>query len=86
MRKFPSPPYIAVSVCAPTERTEVLNVATPDPLRVPVPSVVAPSLKETVPEGIPAPGATANTVAVKVTDSPVTLGLMAETTLVDVED
>src|SRR6185295_1280240 len=37
---------------------------------VPVPSVVAPSLNVTVPVGTPTAGATAVTVAVKVTDSP----------------
>ena len=45
------------------------------PLRVPVPKVVAPSLKVTVPEGVPTPGETAATVAVKMTGWPDTEGL-----------
>jgi len=36
--------------------------------KVPVPITVAPSRKFTVPAGLPAPGATTATVAVKVTD------------------
>ncbi len=51
-----------------TESDEVLKVATPDPFKVPVPSVAAPSLKVTVPVGVPEPGATAATVAMNVTD------------------
>ena len=51
------------------------------PLSVPVPSVVEPSRKLTVPVGVPLPGATALTVAVKVTDSPKTEGLSDEVTL-----
>ena len=39
---------------------------------------VAPSLKTTLPVGVPAPGATALTVAVKVTDWPNTDGLAEE--------
>ena len=37
--------------CEATERDDVENVATPLPLRVPVPSAVAPSRKVTVPVG-----------------------------------
>ena len=40
------------------------------PLRVPVPSVAAPSMNVTVPVAVPAPGATMVTVAVNVTDCP----------------
>jgi hypothetical protein len=40
-----------------------------------VPSVVVPSRKLTVPDGLPAPGATTATVAVNVTDCPNTDGL-----------
>jgi hypothetical protein len=65
--KFVSPPYTAVIECGPTASALVLNVATP-PLSVPVPIVVRPSLNVTVPVGVPAPGVTAATVAVKVTD------------------
>src|SRR2546427_3472944 len=64
-----------------TERAAVLNVAWP-PLSVPGPSVVAPSLKVTVPVGVPAPGETALTVAVRVTDWPNTEELVEEATVV----
>jgi len=66
--------YTAVSECEETERTEVTKVATP-PLRLLVARAVAPSLKVTVPVGVPAPGAVALTVAVIVTDWPNTDGL-----------
>jgi hypothetical protein len=65
--KFPSPPYVAVIECVPTERTVAERVATPPALRAPVAIVVAPSKKLTVPEGV-APGPV--TVAVKVTIAP----------------
>jgi hypothetical protein len=55
----------------PTGRVVVLKVATP-PLSVPVPSVVLPSVKVTVPVGVPAPGELALTVAVSVTAWPKT--------------
>ena len=63
--------------CEPTARALVLKVACPPP-SVPVPRMVAPSLKVTVPLGVPAPGARALTVAVKVTDRPDVLGLSEE--------
>ena len=52
------------------------------PDNVPVPSVVAPSRKVTVPDGLPAPGATTATVAVKVTLCPKVDGLSDEATVV----
>ena len=52
------------------------------PLRAFVASAVAPSLKMTVPVGVPLPGETALTVAVKVTDCPNTDGLADEATVV----
>ena len=58
---------------------EIANVAAP-PLRVPVPSVVLPSLNVTVPVGVPLAGAAAVTVAVKVTDCPKTEGFADEVT------
>ena len=66
--------------CAPAVRVEIESVAVP-PLSVPVPRVVEPSRKLTVPVGVPLPGATASTVAVKVTDSPKTEGFAYEVTL-----
>jgi len=55
-----------------------VRVAWPDPLSAPVPMVVAPSLKVIVSlaAGKPAPGATATTVAVKVSDWPNTEGFV----------
>ena len=50
-------------------RELVLNVATPEPFRVPLPSRVAPAKNEAVPVGMPEPEA-AVTVAVKVTVEP----------------
>jgi hypothetical protein len=60
---------------------DVLKVAVP-PLSVLEPKVVAPSLKVTVPVAVPDPGATAETVAVKVTDCPKTEGLAEAATAV----
>src|SRR5579863_7289054 len=65
-----------------TESAEVLKDATPDPFRPIVPSGLAPSLKVTVPVGVPEPGSPAATVAVKVTDWPKTEGFVALTTAV----
>src|SRR5262249_23701308 len=62
-------PYAAVIECGPAASTVVVNVATPDPFRVPVPSVVVPSLKVTVPVGV-AVVPDGVTVAVNVTDCP----------------
>src|SRR5947208_2239710 len=66
-----------------TARPPAVKVATP-PLRVPVPNVVAPSLKVTVPVGVPVPGGVADTVAVKVTACPDTVGLADEASAVAV--
>jgi hypothetical protein len=64
----------------PTERDEVENVAIPEMFNVPLPRVVEPSLKVTVPVGVPEPGAFAVTVAVKVIDWPKTEGLAEDAT------
>ena len=61
-----SPPYTAVMLWLPLDRVDVVVLAVP-PLSVPVPMVVAPSLNVTFPVGVPAPGETGATVAVKVT-------------------
>ena len=53
----------------------VVNVAVPPVPTATVPRTTLPSLNVTVPVGVPAPGATAATVAVKVTAWPVTAGL-----------
>ena len=75
--KFVLPPYDAVMLCVATLSDAVVNVDAP-PVSVPVPKVVAPSLKVTVPDGVPLPGATAVTFAVNVTDWPNTDGLADE--------
>jgi hypothetical protein len=64
--------------CVPTVRVVVANVATPEPFSRPLPIVVAPSRKFTEPVGVPAPGETAATVAVNVTDAPDVLGFRLE--------
>ena len=51
----------------PTGKAEVVKVAMPE-LSVPVPIGLPPSRNVIVPVGVPAPGATGDTVAVKVTD------------------
>jgi hypothetical protein len=62
-----------VIVCVPTLRVETPTSACPEPFTVtPEARVVVPSRKLTVPVGIPEPGETALTVAVKVTSSPKT--------------
>src|SRR6266403_611018 len=78
--KFASPPYDAVIEWEPTASVLVTNVAWPAPFRVPVPSALGPSLKVTVPVGMPAPAVFAFTVAVKVTGCPDTEGLAEEVT------
>src|SRR5947208_1904845 len=75
-----APPYEAVIGCAPTAGVLVPNVAWPGAFRLQVPRVLAPSLKVTVPVGVPAPLVLAFTVAVKVTGCPDTDGLIEETT------
>src|SRR5260370_5124100 len=70
---------------APSVSAEVLNVAWSLPLRVcGVPNGALPSKKETVPVGVPAPGAVAETVAVNVPCCTTADGVGAEiTTVVD---
>jgi len=51
--KFALALYLAVIECVPTVSVDVPKVATPLPFSVPVPSVVAPSRKVTVPVGVP---------------------------------
>jgi hypothetical protein len=70
-----------VTVCDATDSEDVVKVVVP-PMSVPVPRVVEASLNVTVPVGVPAPGATALTVAVKVTDCPKTDGFADEVALV----
>src|SRR6202171_1559498 len=51
--KFALALYLAVIECVPTVSVDVAKVATPLPFSVPVPRVVAPSRKVTVPVGVP---------------------------------
>src|SRR6266550_3923624 len=78
--KLASPPYDALIEWEPTASVLVTNVAWPEAFRVPVPRVLGPSLKVTVPVGVPAPLVLAFTVAVKVTGCPDTDGLIEEMT------
>src|SRR2546425_12642574 len=63
-----------------TDKAEVANVAVPL-ASVAVPRLFVPSRKVTVPVGVPAPGATAATVAVNVTGWPDTVGLAEAVTV-----
>jgi hypothetical protein len=51
--KFPLPAYLQVIECVPTASVEVVKVATPLLLSVPLPSVAVPSRKVTLPVGVP---------------------------------
>src|SRR4051812_33714600 len=61
-------------LCVPADSELVEKMATPLPLTAPVPWTLVPSTNLTEPVGVPAPGATAVTVAVNVTDWPKTDG------------
>ena len=65
----------------PPVNAEVAYVAVPPLFSVPVPSVVVPSMKVTVPPGVPALEVT---VAVKVTEAPKVDGFSEEATEVEV--
>jgi hypothetical protein len=69
-RKLPSPPYVAVMLCAPGASDDVLKVAVPPGLTAPLPRVVVPSLKTMLRVGVPAPGAMTATVAENVNVCP----------------
>lgn len=77
--KFPSVWYEAVIKCAPRASEEVVNVACPAALRMPVPTWFAPSKNNTAPVGVP-PALV--TVAVNVTDWPTEAGLPDDTSTV----
>jgi hypothetical protein len=66
----------------PTASEEVVKVALP-PESVAVPSVTAPSTKLTVPVGVPELGDAADTVAMKVTDWPNTVGFNVDDTVAE---
>ena len=66
--------------CEPTASLLIVNFAWPVLFSAPVPRVFAPSLKVTVPVGVPTPAVPAFTVAVNVTGCPDTEGLTEEVT------
>ena len=79
--KLPSPTYDAVMVWLPTDKVVVLKLAVVAPplvVRVPWPTLVAPSENVTTPVGVPVPV----TVAEKMTLWPKDVGLTEETTRV----
>src|SRR4051812_1793992 len=71
------PPYTALIVWEPTVSDAIEKFAPPPHDALPI-LVVAPSLNVTDPVGVPAPGAVAETVAVKMTCCPKTLGFAEE--------
>jgi hypothetical protein len=81
VRKLELPPYTAVIWCVPLFRFEIARLARPA-FREPVPTLLVPSLKVTVPVGVAVPGALAATVAVKVTAWLCAEGLREEVTVV----
>src|SRR5690242_6893963 len=84
VRKFVSPLYMAVIEWVPWARLEVWKVAWPVASRLLVPSVTVPSIKVTVPVGMPAPGLRAVTVAVNVIICPMAAGFADEESVVAV--
>src|SRR6266481_3633917 len=84
-RKFPSPAYSAAMVCVPWDRAEVVKLATPLPRLADEPSGRPSHLNWTVPLGVPLPGTTAESVAVKVRFEPVSDGLAEEVTPLSTE-
>ena len=76
-----SPPYTAVIVWLPALKPVVVKVASPLTFRVAMPRTVAPSLKITVPVGVPVPLLTAT---VKVAGLPISVVEDAEPSVVAV--
>ena len=73
-------------VCVPTLKLEIVKVPCAEALSVTLEaSVVAPSVKVTVPVAVPEPGGVALTVAVNVTACPNTEGLAVDATLTVLE-
>ena len=65
--KLASPGYVTVIEWTPTANADVAMAACPEPFKFTVPRITAPSIKVTDSVGTPAPGAVAETVAVRVT-------------------
>ena len=74
-RKFGSPLWLAMMAWLPTVSVDVMNVACPLSSSEAVPTVVAPSLKVTVPVGVPP---LPLTVTAKLTGWPYVLGFGVE--------
>ena len=78
-----SPLYFAVIECVPMLKVEILKTALPDEFKVMLDSDLIPSRNVTVPVGVPAPGATAVTVAVNDTVVPESAGFSDDTSAVE---
>ena len=76
--KMLSPLYSAVIKCAPAAKPDVEKVACPNSSKAWVARSAPPSLKSTVPEGVPVSIGIPVTVAVNITDCPMQTGLAEE--------
>ena len=74
--------YIAVTMCAPTPKLDVVSVAWPVALSDGAPRSALLSRKRTAPAGMPAPGEFTFTFAVKVTATPNSAGFIDDATAV----
>jgi hypothetical protein len=81
--KIPVPAYSAVALCTPADNAVVVKVTCPEPFNIADPKVIAPSLKVTVPVGVPDP-ADGVTVAANVTVWPQIEGFSEEVSVVEV--
>jgi hypothetical protein len=78
-----APEYTAVTVCVPTVSVEMLpDVAEPEASVTGEPKALPSTLNCTVPVAVPVPGATAATLAVKLTAWPYAEGFRVEATVV----
>ena len=76
------PLYTAVMLCLPSASLDVANEACPVASSATVASFLVPSMNAAFPDGIPPPGAFAVTVAVNVTEWPLTDGFLEEVSAV----
>jgi hypothetical protein len=85
--KFASPPYTAATVAAPIASVETAALVALPPLNaIALPKSTPLIWNCTVPVGVPAPGGTAATVAVNVTDWPNTEGFADELTTAELSE
>src|SRR5258708_3463289 len=80
-KKFPSPTYSAVIACVPCGNEDSVRLAVPRLSPEGEPSGEPSALNCTAPAGVPAPGETAETAAVKVRFDPVRDGLAEDATV-----